>query len=391
MNVRAALGMLVFAIGVALALSGIAEARQVTVRRGDTLARIAKRHRVNIEDLRLANRIRGNRLRIGQTLTLPNRATIYVRRGENLTRVAKRVHATRDAVRRSNKLRRNATLRVGQRLIMPGFEPQPRVDYGAPEDAGVVEFSRLNERIKVRLVDSERRVLVEGLSELTRLLQPRQTDRAEVARDAGREEDEDDEDVAGSDQIDQEDVLEVAAPRRLQANPRLAFLLAKISDHFGGKLVRIVSGFREVRGYTRETSRHVIGNASDIHIRGVSNRAIWEFCRRLDHAGCGYYPRSTFVHVDARQRRTQWVDWSRPGRRARYGTLRGPTSLRRRRRMTRPRLAGDVPFRVPVVDADGNPVEVEIAQPMPRPAPPATRPAFELTAPNLRWLSLKGD
>ncbi len=81
---------------------------------------------------------------------------------------------------------------------------------------------------------------------------------------------------------------------------------------------------------------------------------VWEYCRRIDHAGCGYYPRSTFVHVDARRLRTQWVDWSRPGRRARYGTLRGPANRRRRRRMPRPRVDQDLELEVRIVDASGS-------------------------------------
>jgi hypothetical protein len=94
----------------------------------------------------------------------------------------------------------------------------------------------------------------------------------------------------------------------------------------------VVSGFRPVGGFTRETSRHVGGNAVDIRVRGVPHRALWDFCRSLSNTGCGMYPRSSFVHVDVRSHPRQWVDWSGPGERPRYGNLHGPFSRRRARR-----------------------------------------------------------
>jgi hypothetical protein len=160
-------------------------------------------------------------------------------------------------------------------------------------------------------------------------------------------------------------------------HPRLPALLAAISDHFGGREIHIVSGRRRAEGYTRESSRHVSGRATDIRVRGVPRREVWDFCRSLGHTGCGYYPRSTFTHVDVRDRSGQWVDWSRPGRRPRYGSLRGPYRRRIRRgrrrgrwtrgrpetervtrRVTRPDA---VPLEVPLTaDAQALYAEVEI-------------------------------
>jgi hypothetical protein len=137
--------------------------------------------------------------------------------------------------------------------------------------------------------------------------------------------------------------------------PRLALLIAAISDHFGGRPVRVVSGFREVRGFTRETSRHVHGQAADVSVAGVSKRALWDFCRSISKTGCGLYPRSSFVHVDVRESAAQWVDWSGPGRRPRYGNLRGP--FRRRARRRRRREGRNV------TRPDLVPLEVEVAEP----------------------------
>ena len=319
LSLQTALRTLVLALCLATALPAAAE-REHRVRPGQTLAAIARRYRVNVADLRAANRLRSARLRPGQTLTIPDRGVTYVRQGETLSHIARRMHVSVDDLRRANRLRRNARIRPGQRLVMPGHTPREQMnrDYGEPDQPGRVTLLRRSERREVQLVDANGRVLEEGLAVLSELLRRSEEDQAAV-----------------------------------RANPRLAVLLARISDHFGGRPIRIVSGFRASGGRTRESSRHTKGRATDIRVSGVPHRVVWEYCRRINHAGCGFYPRSTFVHVDARRNRTQWVDWSRPGRRARYGTLRGPASRRRRLRMSRPRVEQDLELAVRIVSADG--------------------------------------
>jgi membrane-bound lytic murein transglycosylase D len=49
----------------------VARARTVTVRSGDTLTDIAKRHGVTVQALRKANRITGSHIQPGQKLKLP--------------------------------------------------------------------------------------------------------------------------------------------------------------------------------------------------------------------------------------------------------------------------------------------------------------------------------
>ena len=300
-----------------LVLAGAAPARANrihTVRPGQNLARIAHRYRVDVADLAAANRMRRNAtLRVGQQLRIPARGEIYVRPGDTLSHIAARHRVSVEDLRRSNRLRRGRGLRAGQRLVLPGYAPEEQADrdWGEPDEPGVVTIVRRGERTRLRLVDEEGRVLREALSELGELMRRHDDDPVQVP------------------------------------NPRLALFLAKLSDHFGGRPISVVSGWRE-------SSRHTTGRATDIRVRGVPNRAVWEVCRRYGHAGCGFYPRSTFVHVDARLRRTQWVDWSRPGQRPRYGTLRGPANRRRRRRMPRPRQRWDLPVEIVVLEADGS-------------------------------------
>ena len=101
--------------------------------------------------------------------------------------------------------------------------------------------------------------------------------------------------------------------RQRLPHPRLIRVLTQISDHFGGREISILSGYRPPGGHTQRESRHVSGRAMDIRIRGVPNRALRDYARTLNRVGVGYYPNSTFVHVDVRERSAYWVDRSGRG------------------------------------------------------------------------------
>lgn len=102
---------------------------------------------------------------------------------------------------------------------------------------------------------------------------------------------------------------------------RLVRQLGMFSDHFGGRTLEVISGFRprRRRQWTRH-SKHNLGHAVDFRIVGVPNRVARDYCRTLAATGCGFYPRSVFIHMDTRDVATYWVDWSRPGERPRYGS-----------------------------------------------------------------------
>ena len=51
----------------------------------------------------------------------------------------------------------------------------------------------------------------------------------------------------------------------------------------------------------------------------MSNRRLVAFARTFDKVGVGYYPNSVFVHVDTRDKRAFWIDYSKPGEKAIYG------------------------------------------------------------------------
>jgi len=99
--------------------------------------------------------------------------------------------------------------------------------------------------------------------------------------------------------------------RDLQIDKRLITLLVKTSNTFGGRPLRVVSGYRTTSWF--RDSKHKAGKACDFRVVGVPNEALRDYLRTLDKVGVGYYPNSTFVHLDARDVRTYWIDYAGPG------------------------------------------------------------------------------
>jgi murein DD-endopeptidase MepM/ murein hydrolase activator NlpD len=115
-------------LGSSIALAQPAQAqRHYTVRHGDTLVTIARRHRIGVDDIQDANRLRSERIRPGMRLRIPARASgrrvwdgVYVvREGDTLARIARRFGVSIRNVQRENGLRGTA-IRPGARLRIPG-------------------------------------------------------------------------------------------------------------------------------------------------------------------------------------------------------------------------------------------------------------------------------
>jgi membrane-bound lytic murein transglycosylase D len=114
-----------------------------TVKRGETIASIARRYRITQADLRLANELTvRSRIRINQDLLIPQRTanalpsapvarasvsatpqpaagpvTYRVRRGDTLLRIARQFETTVNVLKRLNRLRSD-TINVGDRLTV---------------------------------------------------------------------------------------------------------------------------------------------------------------------------------------------------------------------------------------------------------------------------------
>jgi uncharacterized protein YcbK (DUF882 family) len=149
-------------------------------------------------------------------------------------------------------------------------------------------------------------------------------------------------------------------------DPRLVALVGMVSKHFGGRKLEIVSGFRPFTPtqYTPH-SNHNFGRALDFRVVGVPNEVLRDFCKGLRNVGVGYYPNSTFVHLDVREAPAFWVDYSRPGEAPKYDKPgQNPDEG-----------AGDVPDDKPVLVPE--PAAAIVPAPAPTPASttaPATPP-----------------
>ena len=209
-----------------------------------------------------------------------------VKSGDTLGGVAKKNNVSVEALREANKLDRtrpdqdrpNAFDSCSRVVALCSASARP----GKPVRAGVVRMVRGNETLQTRVLDRRRHLVENTLPEFTRFL--RYPDGATHPIDA-----------------------------------RLVTLVGMVSDHFGGKDLVVVSGFRPYspRQFTPH-SNHNAGRALDFTIRGVTNEKLRDFCRTFRNVGVGYYPNSSFVHLDVRQASAQWTDFAGPGQAPRY-------------------------------------------------------------------------
>jgi hypothetical protein len=100
---------------------------------------------------------------------------------------------------------------------------------------------------------------------------------------------------------------------------RLLYRLQSVAEHFSeqGRRIEIVSGYRP----GSKGSYHSHARAVDIRVEGVKNEDLVAYCRSLIDTGCGYYPNSSFVHIDSRDPgvgHVFWIDASGPGQTPRY-------------------------------------------------------------------------
>jgi uncharacterized protein YcbK (DUF882 family) len=91
-------------------------------------------------------------------------------------------------------------------------------------------------------------------------------------------------------------------------HPALIVMLEAIREAAGGKPVHLTSGYRTpehnrwVGGSTH--SRHVMGMAADITVRGLSVAQTYEVAEGLEPGGLGRY--ISFTHVDVQGRNRRW-------------------------------------------------------------------------------------
>jgi uncharacterized protein YcbK (DUF882 family) len=311
----------------------VAAERQHIVRGGQSLEVIAKRYKLKASELAAANGLQENEaLHGGQVLTVPPEGIVYVTRGQTLVGIAHEHGLGTNELASVNKLTPSDTLRVGQRLMLPGYKPSKAESaaqkrWGAPKQRGLVTLYRIwsKETERVRLADSRGRVKPAAMRAMRELLRPRES------------------------------------RKRKTPNTRLLTLLAQVSDHYGGRAVHVVSGFRLPGGLTRDSSRHVAGEAIDFRIPGVPLTELRDYCQHFEHVGVGYYPTTKFVHMDVRRESARWTDWSDAGQPA---ILKQPTDLADDGAAgPTPKSEGEIPEGPPAPDDGQPPIEDDAPKP----------------------------
>ena len=103
-------------------------------------------------------------------------------------------------------------------------------------------------------------------------------------------------------------------------DPRLMKLLFQTGHHWPGRRLEVVSGYRHPDVAKNPHSPHMKGLACDFRVEGVKTAELRDYLRHtFDKVGVGYYPNSSFVHLDVRKDRSAfWIDYSGPGERAVY-------------------------------------------------------------------------
>lgn len=305
------------------------------VREGETLGGIAQRHGVTLAGLSHANAKNAtSTIRVGEKLVIPtandphgrrarqlrpklltkaNRSLEALRqhtiaRGQTLGAIARRYGVSVKALAHANDIRPHAPIRAGDELVIPApwdldgqaarqsreaqanrseaSSDEPQRDwrvYRKPAwRRGYITLSSPNGRKRWNgyVVGPGNKLLPLARKKITEVLASWRTGKTTTI------------------------------------DARLVRLIAQVSDTFGGRRIRVVSGYREHSHAAR--SRHPRGQALDFSVEGVPNWAVRDYLRQLPNVGVGYYPNSSFVHLDVREGSMYWVDVSKPGEPPRY-------------------------------------------------------------------------
>lgn len=163
-------------------------------------------------------------------------------------------------------------------IATPSFPDQPLFDFGGDGQLKIFN-THSNEILEIEYKDKKGRYLDKGLENIDYMLRCRLTD------------------------------------EMIDIDPKLIALLDNIQDHFGGKRIEIISGYRspELNNRLRRRKRgvakrsyHMEGKAVDFRIEGVPTIAVRDYARSLKAGGVGYYARSDFVHIDVGDRVYFW-------------------------------------------------------------------------------------
>jgi LysM repeat protein len=252
--------------------------------------------------------------------------THRITRGDSLSGIAALYGTTVQALAAANGMRPGEVIRIDQHLVIP----QPARPGGGnewlryarpPEKPGVLELFTHRERFRGQVVQKGA-LLAEGRRGVSALLG--------------------------------------AKGSRPPVPDRLLRLLVRVSDTFGGRPIWVVSGYRKSSYFT--DSRHKDSAAVDFSVVGVPNSVLRQYLLLFDDVGVGYYPNSSFVHLDVRGCAMQWVDYAGPGeapRRTQFASKFAKAGLKRAKATQNARAARATKGTLTVSDLDDIAAEIK--------------------------------
>lgn len=238
--------------------------------------------------------------------------THVVQKGQRLGSIAKRYNVTVEAIAYANGIREHAKIKPGQRLVIPDRSDKDGSEARAanPNVADAPD-SRATRRASLERPSNGRRRSGPPWEDYAR--PPKRKNWIEIAnynskwrglvldskgklRPAARQ-----------------GIAELLAATGDHPGPpdRLLRLIVDVSNTFGGRPIHVVSGYRTTSFF--RDSRHKYSQAVDFAIVGVPNSIVRDYLLTLDNVGVGYYPNSTFLHLDVRPHSTRWIDYAGPG------------------------------------------------------------------------------
>jgi len=327
--------------------------RQHKVYPGHTLGKIAKRYNVSVEAICNANGITPNDpIKPGQILVIPgsddpdgskargsdpkrgsattarpargpsdNEPKVHkVYPGHTLGKIAKRYNVSIDALCYANDIRRTDPIKAGQELIIPTEDDPDGKHARLVKASGYLDDPPPAQERKPTTREAPKPATKRTKSASWREYQKAPWRKGYITL-VGYHETWKGYVIGPGNKVlpgARQSVSHVmgASGDRPRADWRLVRLLAQVSDTFGGRPIRVVSGYR-TESYSLN-SRHKKSQAIDFSIPGVPNTVLRDYLLTFSNVGVGYYPNSSFVHFDVRDTKTYWVDVSGPGEAPRY-------------------------------------------------------------------------
>lgn len=247
---------------------------------GHTLAKIAKRYHVSIQELREINNLPSGPLKLGTRILIPTdslqsegaKTLSHAKKGEKGVHAGKHGQEEDDRDREEEEApRKNKKHKKAQ--------PEQEEERSSTVEEGHLKLIRGDKSWEGKVVRGKGKVSPAASKAIQRILAPEKGKGHSIDR-------------------------------------RLVLLLVKISDHFGGRPIEIVSGFRS--GKANAHLKHGSGAAVDLRIPGVRNEEVRNFARSLENVGVGYFPNGGFLHLDVRSPSFSWTDPSKPKESAQF-------------------------------------------------------------------------